>query len=238
MRNHTISQRLFLWAKEITPATLAEVPEGCLKGVFSVKGSTNSHVAILTRALGVPSVMGVEGAPVEKMAGRRLIIDGYVGQIYVSPSDGLCRQFQQLIKEEEALDDELEALRDEPAETKDGYGLPLYVNTGLAADIHHALTVGADGVGLFRTEVPFMLRERFPSEEEQRVLYRQLLKAFSPRPVMMRTLDIGGDKILPYFPLSEDNPFLGWRGIRVTLDHPEIFMVQIRAMLRASIGVK
>ena len=99
-----------------------------------------------------------------------------------------------------------------------------------------SLTVGAEGVGLFRTEVPFLVRDSFPAEEEQRVIYRQLLNAFSPRPVIMRTLDVGGDKPLPYFPVEEANPFLGWRGIRVTLDHPEIFLVQLRAMLKASVG--
>ena len=135
------------------------------------------------------------------------------------------------------IDEELEALRDSPAETKDGFGISLYVNTGLAADVRRSLSVGAEGVGLYRTEVPFMVRDRFPSEEEQRILYRQLLNAFSPRPVMMRTLDVGGDKSLPYFPVEEDNPFLGWRGIRITLDHPEIFLVQIRAMLRANIDL-
>jgi phosphotransferase system enzyme I (PtsP) len=105
------------------------------------------------------------------------------------------------------------------------------------ADVARGKTRGAEGVGLYRSEIPFMLRERFPSEEEQRAIYRQQLEAFAPAPVTMRTLDIGGDKDLPYFPIKEDNPFLGWRGIRITLDHPEIFMVQIRAMLKAAIGL-
>ncbi len=100
-----------------------------------------------------------------------------------------------------------------------------------------SLDLGAEGVGLYRTEIPFFLRERFPSEEEQRQIYREQLQMFAPRPVTMRTLDIGGDKALPYFPIEEANPFLGWRGIRVTLDHPEIFLVQLRAMMRASEGL-
>jgi phosphotransferase system enzyme I (PtsP) len=115
--------------------------------------------------------------------------------------------------------------------------MPLWVNTGLMADVTRSLEQGAEGVGLYRTEVPFMLRERFPSEEEQRQIYRNQLEAFAPKPVTMRTLDIGGDKALPYFPIEEDNPFLGWRGIRVTLDHPEIFLAQIRAMLKANEGL-
>ena len=104
-------------------------------------------------------------------------------------------------------------------------------------DTVRSLDRGAEGVGLYRTEVPFMIRERFPSEAEQEKIYRHQLEAFAPRPVTMRTLDIGGDKSLSYFPIKEDNPFLGWRGIRVTLDHPEIFLVQVRAMLKASVGL-
>jgi len=115
--------------------------------------------------------------------------------------------------------------------------IPLQVNTGLMTDINRSIERGAEGVGLYRTEIPFMVRDRFPSEEEQRVIYREQLAAFAPHPVTMRTLDIGGDKSLSYFPIEEENPFLGWRGIRVTLDHPEIFMVQVRAMLKASDGL-
>jgi len=108
------------------------------------------------------------------------------------------------------------------------------VNTGLAMDAGLSMSVGAEGVGLYRSEVPFMSRDRFPSEDEQFIIYRQILKAFSPHSVTMRTLDIGGDKVLPYFPINEDNPYLGWRGIRVTLDHPDVFLLQVRAMMRAS----
>jgi phosphotransferase system enzyme I (PtsP) len=112
--------------------------------------------------------------------------------------------------------------------------LVLLVNTGLGGEVSLSLAAGAEGVGLYRTETPFLMRDRFPSGEEQRVIYRQLLVSFAPRPVTMRMLDIGGDKSLSYFPVKEDNPFLGWRGIRITLDHPEIFLTQARAMLRAS----
>jgi len=128
-------------------------------------------------------------------------------------------------------------LRDEVCETLDGYRLRLWVNTGLMVDVARSLERGAEGVGLYRTEVPFLLRERFPTEEEQRQIYREQLEAFAPRPVTMRTLDIGGDKALSYFPIEEENPFLGWRGIRVTLDHPEILLAQVRAMLKANAGL-
>lgn len=226
-----------LVGEEVTPSALAEVPEGKLAGVVSVLGSGNSHVAILARALGVPTVMGVNGLKVNQVEGQEVIVDGYYGQVYFSPSPGLKNEFLQLMKEEREFDEELEGIRDLPAETLDESSIALYVNTGLDPDVGRSLSVGAEGVGLYRTEVPFMTRDHFPTEEEQRVIYRQLLKAFAPRPVIMRTLDVGGDKSLPYFPVQEENPFLGWRGIRITLDHPEIFLVQVRAMLRASVGL-
>lgn len=227
-------ERTILVGNEVSPSALAEVPEDRLVGVVSARGSGNSHVAILARAMGIPTVMGASGISVEKLQDASLILDGYYGQVYINPLDEVREEFERLAREERELDSELEALRDLPAQTLDGFGMSMYVNTGLGADVGRALRVGAEGVGLFRTEVSFMVRDRFPTEEEQRVIYRQLLNAFSPRPVLMRTLDIGGDKALPYFPIKEDNSFLGWRGIRITLDHPDIFLVQIRAMLRAN----
>lgn len=228
-------EQTVLVAEQITAADLAQVPEGRLQGIVSVSGSSNSHVAILAKAMGIPAVMGVEGLnllqiPLEH---KEVIVDGYYGQVYISPSPELLLEFQILVQEEKELDTNLTELRNLPAVTPDGRHVSLFVNTGLAADAGLALSVGAEGVGLFRTEVPFMVRERFPAEEEQRILYTQLLKAFAPRPVIMRTLDIGGDKQLPYFPIHEENPFLGWRGIRITLDHPDVFLIQIKAMLKA-----
>lgn len=236
--NNIYPKQTILVGEEVTPSALARVPEEQLAGLVSSKGSNNSHVAILARAMGIPTVMGVNHLPVAKLEGKELIIDGYYGQVYASPSVSIRQEFQRLAREEKELDHELSALRDLHAETLDGYSLSLFINTGLISDLGRSLGVGAEGVGLYRTEVPFLVRDRFPSEDEQRVIYRQLLHAFTPRPVMMRTLDIGGDKELPYFPVQENNPFLGWRGIRVTLDHPEIFLVQIRAMLRANIELE
>ena len=140
-------------------------------------------------------------------------------------------------REEKILAKDLEKLRDVPCITPDGFPFSLWVNTGLRQDTLLSLKSGAGAVGLYRTEMPFSLRSSFPTEDEQIGIYREQLLAFSPRTVTMRTLDIGGDKDLPYFPIEEENPFLGWRGIRISLDHPEIFLVQIRAMLRASEGV-
>lgn len=225
-----------LIGEQLTAADLAEVPEGCLAGVISVKGSSSSHIAILARAMGVPTIMGVNDIPIHDLQSKKIILDGYYGQLYVDPSPELQEEFEQLAAQEQQLETELESLRDKPAETTDNHRITLLVNTGLGADVSLSLIAGAEGVGLYRTETPFLIRDRFPSGEEQRVIYRQLLASFAPRPVIMRTLDIGGDKSLPYFPVKEDNPFLGWRGIRITLDHPEIFLVQVRAMLRASEG--
>ncbi len=220
---------------EITPTAMMEVPQGKLAAVVSIRGSSNSHTAIFARALGIPTVMGIENMQLTRLEGCEVIVDGYYGQVFVSPTRELKREFKMLWAEERKLDADLQSLRDLPAETPDGHQVALFVNTGLIADTSLSLSLGAEGVGLYRTEVSFMNRDRFPTEEEQCLIYRQLLGAFSPRTVVMRTLDIGGDKSLPYFPLVEANPFLGWRGIRVTLDHPEIFLAQLRAMLRASI---
>lgn len=227
-------KRTVLVGEEVTAAALAEVPEGCLAGVISAKGSNNSHVAILARALGVPTVMGVRGLKLDLISRRAIIVDGYYGQVYISPSKSVLAEFKLLEQEEQALNQSLVSLRDKPAETVDNYKVSLQVNTGLAMDAGLSMSVGAEGVGLYRPEVPFMSRDHFPSEDEQTIIYRQTLKAFAPHPVTMRTLDIGGDKVLPYFPVAEDNPYLGWRGIRVTLDHPDVFLMQIRAMMRAS----
>lgn len=227
-------RRTILVGDEITAAALAEVPEGQLAGLVSAKGANNSHVAILARALGVPAVMGVRGLKLEQLSRRAIIVDGYYGHVFISPSKALLAEYKQLIQEEDKLNESLESLRDKPAETTDSYRVSLQVNTGLAMDSGLSMSVGAEGVGLYRSEIPFMSRDRFPSEDEQYIIYRQILKAFAPRPVTMRTLDIGGDKVLPYFPVEEDNPYLGWRGIRVTLDHPDVFLLQVRAMMRAN----
>ncbi len=226
-----------LVGEEITASMLAEVPRERLRGVVSVRGSSTSHVAILARAMNIAAVMGVSDLPVGRMEGRQVIVDGYSGRIYVDPPAPVRAEFRHLALEEQELSDELAALREQPSITPDHVGVPLYVNSGLLADITPSRQSGAEGIGLYRTEFPFMIRDRFPGEDEQCQIYRQVLTAFAPAPVVMRTLDVGGDKALPYFPIEEDNPFLGWRGIRISLDHPEIFLVQLRAMLRASSGL-
>ncbi len=236
-QNLVYDDNTILVSEELSPAMLGEVPQGKLVGLVSVQGSGNSHVAILARAMGIPTVMGVVDLPYSKVDGIQLIVDGYHGEVFTNPSEILRRQYAEVVEEERQLTQGLDALRALPCETLDGHRMPLWVNTGLLADVVRAQERGAEGVGLYRSEVPFMNGQRFPSEKEQLAIYREQLAAFHPLPVTMRTLDIGGDKALSYFPIKESNPFLGWRGIRVTLDHPEIFLVQARAMLKASEGL-
>jgi len=157
--------------------------------------------------------------------------------VHVEPRGALRSELERLVREEAQLSAELAELRDVPAITPDGARVHLYVNVGLLADMAPANHVGAEGIGLYRTEIPFQIRDNFPGEDEQTRIYREALQAYAPRPAVLRTLDVGGDKPLGYFPIVEDNPFLGWRGMRLTLDHPEIFLTQVRAMLRANVGL-
>lgn len=227
-------QNTILIGEDLAAPHLAEVPFERIRGIVSVRGSHNSHMAIIGRAMGIPTVMGAIDLPWAELEGQRIIVDGHLGHILVDPSPEVERAFAEVFRQEQILAADLLATRDEPSITACGAEIGLWVNTGLRVDTKLSLETGAAGVGLYRTEIPFFLQERFPSEEEQRQIYRDQLQIYAPCPVTMRTLDIGGDKALPYFPISEENPFLGWRGIRVTLDHPEIFLAQVRAMMRAS----
>ncbi|HHX05689.1 MAG TPA: phosphoenolpyruvate--protein phosphotransferase [Pseudomonas sp.] len=226
-----------LVSEELSPAMLGEVPADKLVGLVSVLGSRNSHVAILARAMGIPTVVAAVDLPYTRLDGIELIIDGYHGDVFTNPSALLRQQYAEVVEEERLINKDLDSLRSLPCVTLDGHHLPLWVNTGLLADVKRAQQRGAEGVGLYRSEVAFMGSSRFPSESEQVLMYREQLEAFHPLPVTMRTLDIGGDKPLSYFPIKESNPYLGWRGIRITLDHPEIFLVQVRAMIKASAGL-
>ncbi|MDT0595427.1 phosphoenolpyruvate--protein phosphotransferase [Glaciecola petra] len=226
-----------LVAQEVSAPMLAEFPREKLAGIISIKGSNNSHAAILARALGVPAVMGLHKVSLNLLNQQELFIDGYSGEVTLNISESNKQEYLQLIAQEEALQDKIAAEADNPSITQDDKHVSLLVNAGLSANVEMEQFKQGDGVGLYRTEIPFMMRDRFPSEQEQCDLYKSLLSAHPSKEITMRTLDVGGDKPLSYFPISEENPFLGWRGIRLTLDHPDIFLVQIRAMLRASIGL-
>ncbi len=231
-----LPDQLIMVAEEVSATMLAEMPREKLVGIVSVKGSANSHAAILARAMGIPALMGME-LPIEKLADKLLVIDGYSGELYVSPEQAILNEYISLQAQELELDSLMKGSLDAEAVTRDGVKVEMLLNAGLSADTEIAINTSADGVGLYRTEIPFMLTDSFPTEEEQEQRYHGILATYKDKPVTMRTLDVGGDKQLPYFSIVEENPFLGWRGIRLTLDHPEIFLVQIKAMLRASIGL-
>lgn len=237
-KKHRFPPNTVLVGEEVTPSILANVTADRLSAIVSSRGSRNSHMAILARALGIPAVMGAVDLPDYDLEGETLVVDGHYGEVITRPSQKRLRLSQELIEQERMFDEELDELKTLPCITRDGWRVALWVNIGLIGDLTRSLDRGAEGIGLFRTEIPFMSKDSFPTEQEQLSLYREQMETFEPRPVTMRTLDIGGDKNLSYFPIQEENPFLGWRGIRVTLDHPEIFMVQVRAMLKANSGLQ
>ena len=224
---------VILVVRELTATTLASIPKDKLLAVVSTEGAANSHAAILSRALGIPAVMGA-GINLKAISGKQGIVDGYSGKILVTPSRQLLKEYRALVNEERELSSMVNQRILEPACTKDNQRIEILLNAGLSADTNIAENQGVDGVGLYRTEISFLLQHRFPSEEEQTQQYQAVLNTYPNKRVVMRSLDIGGDKALPYLPIEEDNPFLGWRGIRFTLDHPDIFLMQVRAMMRAS----
>lgn len=229
--------RTILVGDEVSLARISEVPRDRLAGIVCLRGSLLSHTVVVARALGIPAVMGLEDVGPERLDGRRVVVDGYMGRLFIDPTSTIVEEYHRLEAEEQQQLTELESLRDVPAVTPDGKRIGLHANTAMLADIDLGMKSGCEGVGLYRSEFPFMLRESFPTEDDQFETYRQMLEAFSPRPVVMRTLDIGGDKPLPYFPIEQTNSLLGWRGIRVTLQHPELLLVQLKAMLRANTGL-
>ena len=230
-------EQTILVGDEVTATDLADVPLDCLSGIVSAHGSSSSHVSILAHALGIPAVMGVPNLPVKQLDGVKLILDGYNGSAFINPDKSVLDEYSQYLEEEAAIEQDLLGLKNQPAVTTDQHQVTLLVNSGLMSDHTPSLRSGAEGVGLYRTEIPFQIRDRFPSEEEQYLIYKDVLDTFRGMPVVLRTLDVGGDKPLSYFPINEANPFLGWRGVRITLDHPEIFITQVRAMIRADVGV-
>lgn len=239
-KNRNYPAHTILVGEDITIGQISDVPHEKLVGIISQKGSNSSHTAILARAAGIPAIMSVHYLPLADIDQQTIYIDGYQGLAWLKPNYKQKRQLQRLLQEEKILSRHLKADADKPAITRDGKYIPLYLNGGLYPGFKPTLSANAyaDGVGLFRTEYPFFSHTTFPDEQQQCNIYRTILKSFSPKPVTLRILDIGGDKILPYFPIEEDNPFLGWRGIRVMLSQPDIFRTQLRAILLASEGLK
>ncbi|MFO7964307.1 MAG: phosphoenolpyruvate--protein phosphotransferase [Desulfobacterales bacterium] len=234
----TYPNRSILAGVEVSPAEISKVPRDRLAGLISVKGSALSHTAIICREMGIPAVMGLTDLIISNFEFCETTLDGNQGTVCINPSPVDINMFQQCMLEEQAIAARLEKLRRLPAQTVDGVPIPIHVNLGVGADELSMDAKEFEGVGLYRTEFFFIARDTLPTEEEQYRLYRDLLQFFAPKPVTIRTLDTGGDKKLPFFAIAETNPFLGRRGIRFTLDHTEIFLTQLRALLRANAGLE
>jgi len=229
-----LPKSFILVAEDVTASMLVEYQHKGLVAIISLSGSANSHAAILAHALELPAIMGITKIPLVQFDQQQAIVDGYSGELFINPDEALKREYQHLITQESELTNKVQQEIHLPTITQDGRVIELQLNAGLSANFECPDNLGALGIGLYRTEIPFMDRHCFPTEQEQTKLYEKILAEFPQKSVTMRTLDVGGDKSLPYFPITEDNPFLGWRGIRITLDHPEIFLVQVRAMIRAN----
>ncbi|HEJ9559875.1 TPA: phosphoenolpyruvate--protein phosphotransferase [Proteus mirabilis] len=234
---NTWPDRFILVADELSANLLAELPEQQLAGVIVRDGATHSHSAILVRAMGIPAIMGADIQP-ELLHNRMLILDGYRGEIFIEPEPFIMQEYRQIIDEERVLSQLAEEQLEQQAVLKNGESISVQLNAGLSIKYEQRISVGIDGVGLYRTEIPFMLQSGFPSEDEQKNRYREILSFFPNKSVVLRALDIGADKQLPYMPINEENPCLGWRGIRILLDQPEIFLIQLRAMLKANLEFK
>ena len=216
---------------------IGQAQSGNLVGIVSGDGSAFSHAAILARALGIPAVVGVSGLPLAHLDGQELAVDGTAGHVHLHLSAPMREVFERSIENRRQATQALEPVRELDAVTVDGVNVGLFINAGLSADLEVARMAGSAGIGLYRSELPFMLFDRLPSEQEQLQLYRHALQTMSPLPVTLRTLDVGGDKQLPYLGGAGANPANGRRGIRFSLDHPEIFLTQLRAALRADLGL-
>jgi phosphotransferase system enzyme I (PtsP) len=230
-------ERTVLLGQSMGLTCITGVPADRLAGLVCTGGSLLSHGVIVARALGIPAVIGAAGLIPSPCAGREIILDGYRGRVILDPTPEVRAEFQRFQQQASQLRKGLDELRDLPAVTPDGRHIALQANITLLDEIRTAKEQGAAGVGLYRSEFPFLLRDTLPGEDTQYAIYRELLAAFHPLPVTIRTLDAGGDKVLPYLRFAEDNPALGQRGIRLCLEHPEIFLTQLRALLRANAGL-
>lgn len=234
-RGAAFARPTILIAEELTLSQMTLVSHENLAGIALQSGGVTSHAAILARAFEIPTVVGVEHLIEAVTEGDNLVLDGNSGVVYVNPSGEVEREYQLLIRRYEAFRRELMVGQNEPTATRDGHRVALLANIALVPDVQLALRYGAEGVGLLRSEFSFLTYEDFPDENQQLALYNRILERVGKRPVTIRTLDIGADKYPPYLRVPrEDNPFLGWRSIRISLELPGIFKVQLRAILRAA----
>jgi phosphotransferase system enzyme I (PtsP) len=232
-----LPENAILVARAMGPAALLDYDRKRLRGLVLEEGGPNSHVAIVARALGIPAVGEIANATGAADPGDAIIVDGATGDVHVRPSPDMEAAYIERVRLRARRQLQYLALRDKPCVTKDGEKITLMINAGLPVDLPHLDETGAVGIGLFRTELQFMVAATFPRTAEQFSLYRAVLDAAGDKPVTFRTLDIGGDKVLPYMRnVEEENPALGWRAIRLGLDRPGLLRSQVRALLRAAGG--
>ncbi len=232
-----LSEPVIVVARDISPSDAATMSREFVLGFVTERGGETSHSVILGRSLGIPVVVGVEDLTTAAKSGDQIILDGHTGQIVLHPDARVEAQFARLRAAYAELERQSLRYKDYAAETRDGRQIELLANIELPAEAAAAVEHGAAGVGLFRTEYLFLASPEFPDEEAQLAVYREVLAALAPDPVIIRSMDLGGDKVSPAmrFP-AEDNPSLGWRGIRYALDQPRIFRTQLRAILRAGVA--
>ena len=232
-----LPENAILVARSMGPAALLDYDRKRLRGLVLEEGGPHSHVAIVARALGIPAVGDIDNATGIVDPGDAIIVDGSAGDLQVRPLPDMEAAYAERVRLRARRQQQYQALRDKPCVTKDGEKVTLLINAGLTVDLPHIADTGAAGIGLFRTELQFMVAPNFPRSSEQYALYRTVLDAAGDKPVTFRTLDIGGDKVLPYMRnIEEENPALGWRAIRLGLDRPALLRTQLRALLRAAGG--
>ncbi|MDE2657666.1 MAG: phosphoenolpyruvate--protein phosphotransferase [Verrucomicrobiota bacterium] len=223
-------------AHDLTPSDTAMMDPAMVLGFATEVGSRTSHTAILARSLRIPAVLGLGEAISELHTGESVLLDGFNGFVVIDPSEQTLFEYGQLVDRQTSIEESLEVIHDDAAETRDGHRIILSANIERAADVESVLQCGAIGVGLFRTEFLFINRSDLPDEEEQFAAYRKVTESLAPDPVIIRTLDLGGDKLLSHVNVAEEmNPFLGWRAIRLCLQEKDLFRTQLRAILRASV---
>ncbi|EHV5304535.1 phosphoenolpyruvate--protein phosphotransferase [Staphylococcus pseudintermedius] len=230
-----IDESVIIVAHDLTPSDTAQLNKQYVQGFVTNIGGRTSHSAIMSRSLEIPAVVGTKSISESVQQGDMVIVDGLTGDVIVNPSDDEIKAYQHKRESFFADRESLKQLRDEPSKTLDGHEVELAANIGTPNDLEGVHNNGAEGIGLYRTEFLYMGRDNMPTEDEQFEAYKKVLESMEGKRVVVRTLDIGGDKELPYLNLPEEmNPFLGYRAIRLCLDQPEIFRPQLRALLRAS----
>ena len=230
-----INSPVVIVAHEITPSDTSQMDAKFVKGIVTDLGGRTSHAAIMSRTLRIPAIVGSNEITTSVEHGQMMIVDGLNGDAIIDPSDDQVKEYEAKAEAFEAERAEWAKLVDAPSVSKDGKGFEIAANIGTPDDTEDAVKQGADGVGLFRSEFLYMDNDHMPSEDEQFEAYKKAVVGMNGKPVVVRTMDIGGDKPLDYMPLpKEENPFLGYRAIRICLDRPELFKTQLRALVRAS----